>query len=451
MKKYIALLLLAAYLLSAAFALAACGESEEPTEAPNVNEPTEIPTASDPLAPDASESEAPTEEETAPSAPEEPTVGEIYEDEYVDPDEVAITDRDGNAQNLIYIYLESFETTYASKAAGGAQERVNYMPYMTEMAKENISFSDCDGLGGFRSIMGTGWTIGAMVGTTSGVPFSLEIFGPSSHNSLGRDGTFLNGLTTIGDILEEKGYKQEFLIGSTASFAGTNTYVTLHGGYEIFDLYTARDRGYIPKDYNNGFWGFEDKYLYEIAKDEILALAAEDEPFNFTMMTIDPHHVGGYLCDLCGDEYTARLGNVIACADRQLYEFVEWCKTQDFYENTTIVITGDHPRMDSQLVRDVPFYERTIYNCILNAPIAPKGACKNRVFTSLDIFPTTLAAMGFEIEGDRLGLGVNLFSSLPTLCEEMGEGEEGYNRLEAEVKKYSDYYKQNFVDQAREQ
>lgn len=37
-----------------------------------------------------------------------------------------------------------------------------------------------------------------------------------------------------------------------------------------------------------------------------------------------------------------------------------------------------------------------------------------------DMFPTTLAAMGCQIEGDRLGLGVNLFSDQPTLAEKIG-------------------------------
>ena len=130
---------------------------------------------------------------------------ELYETDYVDPDAVNITDKDGNARNLIYIYLESMETTYASKEVGGEQDGVNYMPHMTTLAQENISFSDSDKLGGFRSITGTGWTMGALMGTTSGVPFSLAVFGDQSHNSQGKDGTFVNGLTTIGDILEEKG------------------------------------------------------------------------------------------------------------------------------------------------------------------------------------------------------------------------------------------------------
>ena len=33
------------------------------------------------------------------------------------------------------------------------------------------------------------------------------------------------------------------------------------------------------------------------------------------------------------------------------------------------------------------------------------------------MFPTTLAAMGATIEGNKLGLGVNLFSNQPTLLE----------------------------------
>ena len=36
------------------------------------------------------------------------------------------------------------------------------------------------------------------------------------------------------------------------------------------------------------------------------------------------------------------------------------------------------------------------------------------------MFPTTLAALGVEIQGDRLGLGVNLYSKNKTLCEKYG-------------------------------
>ncbi len=361
----------------------------------------------------------------------------IYEDYYVAPDTVEIT-ADGKQKNLIYIYLESMETTYASYEDGGRQT-VNYMPTLTALADENLSFSDkASGLlGGFHTPLGTGWTMAALLATTSGVPFSFPL-GENGHNKMVYRETFASGLTTLGDILAEKGYRQEFLCGSDSEFGGRRTYFEQHGNYEIFDLYTAREEGYIPEDYKV-FWGYEDKHLYEIAKDELTELAASNQPFNFTMLTVDTHHVGGFTCTLCEYEYVDKLANVVSCADRQLADFVEWCREQDFYEDTVIVITGDHPRMDTLLIGETDYYDRTIYNCFINAAIVPEGATTERIVTSFDLFPTTLAAMGFSIEGDRLGLGVNLFSSMPTLAEQFG-----YEWLEIEINKFSDYYIREF-------
>lgn len=362
----------------------------------------------------------------------------IYDEYYVDPNTVKIYDTDGVKKNLIYVYLESMETTYASEKVGGAQASTNYIPNLTELAfrEGNVHFSDGEGLGGFHSMTGTGWTMGALMSTTSGIPFSQDVIG--AGNAQGADGNFCNRLTALGDILEKEGYRQEFLCGSDAAFAGRDAYFTQHGNYEIFDLYTAQKKGYIPEEYYDGWWGYEDYILFDIAKDEITALAQGDQPFNFTMLTVDTHHVGGHQCAVCGDEYKTRLENVIACTDRLLGEFIAWCEQQSWYEDTVIVISGDHPRMDKQLVSDTDFYDRTIYNCFINAEVSTENT-QNRVFTSMDMFPTILAAMGYTIEGDRLGLGTNLFSNLPTLAEELG-----YDYVNTEVGKYSAYYKKNF-------
>ena len=53
---------------------------------------------------------------------------------------------------------------------------------------------------------------------------------------------------------------------------------------------------------------------------------------------------------------------------------------------------------------------------------------KNVNITIFDDFPTTLSAMGAEIEGDRLGLGTNLFSAKETLSEKEGVTVE-YNKM----------------------
>jgi len=51
------------------------------------------------------------------------------------------------------------------------------------------------------------------------------------------------------------------------------------------------------------------------------------------------------------------------------------------------------------------------------------------------MYPTTLAALGVKIEGDRLALGTNLFSGKKTLTEEYG-----YEFLDDELLKYSVFY-----------
>ena len=115
-------------------------------------------------------------------------------------------------------------------------------------------------------------------------------------------------------------------------------------------------------------------------------------------------------------------------------EFISWIQEQDFYENTTIVLTEDHPTMQENFYNIDNNYDRVVYNAFINSRVLPVNN-KNRVFTTMDMFPTTLAALGVSIEGDRLGLGTNLFSSKKTIPEEIG-----LDNFNKELKKSSDYY-----------
>lgn len=359
----------------------------------------------------------------------------IYEDYYVDPDSVSIKSPE-KKKNIIRIYLESMETTYASKEVGGYQQTNNYIPNLTNYANENISFSNSESLGGFKSLTGTTWTIASLFATTSGVPFSF----PVSGNTMNEHSSFGSGITTMGDILKEQGYYQEFLCGSDGDYAGRKDYFLQHGFDEVYDIFSAKKDKYIPEDYYV-WWGFEDSYLYEIAKDEITELSKnKDQPFNFTMLTVDTHHIDGYVCDICPKTYNKQLENVITCADLQIYNFIEWCKEQPFYEDTVIIITGDHPRMDTTLVSGAEYLDRTIYNCFINTDKSERDLnLTNREFTAMDFFPTVLSALNFVIEGDRLGLGTDMFSGKKTLAEEMG-----VSVFESEIGKYSKYYVDTF-------
>lgn len=97
-----------------------------------------------------------------------------------------------------------------------------------------------------------------------------------------------------------------------------------------------------------------------------------------------------------------------------------YMKRQSWYEDTTIVILGDHISINNTFYDDIGNYERTIYNCFINSlpDLSNESIAQNREYCTIDYFPTILAALGVDIEGNR-GLGTNLFSGDRTLMEEM--------------------------------
>lgn len=369
------------------------------------------------------------------------TVSNLYQNEYRDPNNVKLTFPE-KKRNLIYIMMESMETSFLSEEQGGGVED-NLIPELYELAQNNVNFSDNEDVGGFLEVSGATWTVGSMVAQTAGVPLKTPPGLLDAQNGYGQDGEFLPGLTSLTNILHEQGYYQTLMVGSDADFGGRKTYFETHGMDKIYDVYTAWSDGTTPDGYWNDWWGFEDCILFDYAKKELTKIAQGDQPFAFTMLTVDTHHIGGYTCEECEDEYGENYENVIACASRQVYEFVQWIQQQDFYDNTTVIITGDHCSMDNgYFSRNMEAdYQRHVYNCFINAPVTAKKT-QNRLFCALDMFPTTLAAMGCKIEGDRLGLGVNLFSEQQTLMEKYG-----HVKFHLELAKASDYYSDNFFDE----
>ena len=362
---------------------------------------------------------------------------DLYEKYYKSPDQVNITFPE-EKRNLIYIMLESMETSYLAKEQGGAMEE-NLIPELYDLAEANLCFSNsASKVGGFHTTKGATWTIGSMVAQTAGIPLKTPTEDVNQYGASGED--FLPGVTTLTDILHDAGYIQALMVGSDVRFGGRKVYFEQHGMDAIYDLYTARKDGIIPKNYFV-WWGMEDLHLFRYAKEKITELAQADAPFAFTMLTVDTHHVGGYQCELCEESKSGEsYDQSISCSSRQVAEFVTWIQQQPFYENTTIIIVGDHESMDNGYFARMTDngYQRLLYNCFINTPVSAKETT-NRHFAAVDLFPTTLAAIGCTIDGEHLGLGTNLFSGEKTLTEL-----HGFDRFNNELAKASSYYEEHF-------
>ncbi|MDR1801747.1 MAG: sulfatase-like hydrolase/transferase [Lachnospiraceae bacterium] len=351
---------------------------------------------------------------------------------YVEPDSVDLVFPQ-KKRNLIYIYLESMEVTSMDEANGGALP-VNTIPELTELARKNETFSGADAktgkdtlTGGF-SAYGSTWTVGAMFAQSSGLPLSLPFL---NETGMRDQDTFFPSAEILGDILEDEGYTQQIIFGSDKAFGGRDKMYRDHGNFDIHDYYWAIDTGKLPKDYYV-WWGYEDEVMFDFAKEDLANLSKSGEPFNYTMLTVDTHFVGGYLCPDCPDTFDTKYANVMACSSKRVADFVAWIMQQDFYENTTVILAGDHPTMDMDYFHIDDSYDRRTYFTIINGAETPVSD-KKRDYSTMDIFPTTLASLGVKIPGERLALGTNLYSDEETLLEKYGREE-----LDKQLAKKSD-------------
>lgn len=357
-------------------------------------------------------------------------------EEYVNPEEVNIQFPE-QKRNLIYIFLESMETTFASKENGGISEK-DLIPEISQLAKQHLNFSNTNKIGGAYSPTGTTWTIAAMTAQTCGIPLKIGV----EDNSLSEHSTFLSGAYSIGEILENNGYHNFLLLGSDAVFGGRKNLFEQHGNYEIWDSESAMAEKRISEKV---WWGYSDDNLFKFAKEKVLKLSQAEEPFNFTMLTVDTHFPDGYKCEDCPTKWEEQYKNVISCSSKKVGEFINWIKQQDFYENTTIVIAGDHLSMQSNFFElgQGQEYDKKVVSLIINPGIEATNT--KRIYSTMDLYPTTLAALGATIEGNKLALGTNLFSEEQTLIEKYG-----YEYVDKELKKVSKFYDNNILVENKE-
>ena len=352
-------------------------------------------------------------------------------------------------RNLIYIYVESLETSFADRDQGGDQS-VSLLQPLMDVDPSAINFSNTALYGGQRQLPGMDYTAAGIIAQTAGLP--LKFGGNYTQDQLNGDfsGTqiinMLPGLTSLGEILKQNGYTNYFLMGSIPNFGGRASYLEQHGDYQITGWPQAIQNGWLPDDYAEN-WGFEDRKLFEFAQNMLTDIAQEDKLFNFSLLTSDTHFPDGYVY---GDEEEItdmQYENVVFHSSAMVAEFIRWCQEQSWYDNTTIVVTGDHLTMDQGYVKSLDKnYTRTVFNLFLNTGLTTTFD-KNRQFSNLDMFPTTLTAIGGKINSqeEQLGLGVNLFSGQKTMIEKYG-----YSETKKQLEQRSKFYIKEIIEGKKE-
>ncbi|MFV0435290.1 MAG: LTA synthase family protein [Leucobacter sp.] len=306
-------------------------------------------------------------------------------------------------RNVIIVYLESIEETL------GEDLFEKDMLKSVERATEGW-----DTIPNLRQYTGGGWTMAGIVSTQCGIPLRSagSLAAPRTLNKIGADGEapedYLAGATCLGDVLAREGYRNVFMGGANADFAGKGTFLRTHGYDEVRDLKEWEALGETEK---RSDWGLSDRKLFEYAREEVTRLHEEEEPFNLTLLTLDTHEPP-VVHDYCEQDTEVAMTSIVDCSMQQVAGFVDYLDETGILEDTTVVVMGDHLRMiaegaaywDELKDRD----DRTIFNRVW----VPGGAKSGVDFARTDIdqfsmYPTLIELAGIELADHRAGIGVS--------------------------------------------
>ena len=328
----------------------------------------------------------------------------IYENEYV-----SWTDdeKSSSKRNLIILYLESMEDNYRHDKNGD-----NLLPELSKLYDKNYHFDD------FVQLEHTFATILSQVAGLCGVIYKND-FSNNDISSVSNN-TLANAIC-MPDVLAKKGYNTFFIKGASLNFTMTGKIMAQHSFKELLGWHELKNIPGIKK--GNG-WGISDNSLYEIIKQKLSQLAKQDKPFLAVITTLDTHFPDTFFDNKCTREFNDER-DAVKCADKMATDFIKWVQKQDFYQNTTIVIVGDH------INNSVSHSGDEIFNVIIN-PV--EGLQKQpHKWTTLDLAPTMLEAIG--INAPKFGLGRSLWQKEPTLIEKYGK------KLDWEFYKNSEFYR----------
>ncbi|WP_019242557.1 MULTISPECIES: LTA synthase family protein [Bacillus] len=298
-------------------------------------------------------------------------------------------------KNLIVISLESLQNFVINNTLNGEE----ITPFLNSLIKDSFYFDN------FYHQVGQG--------KTSDSEFLLE----NSLYPLSRGAVFFtnaeNELTTLAETLRDNGYSTAALHANGKSFWNRDVmYESI--GYDRF--YNIDD--YEVNDENSVGWGLKDKDFFAQSREHLKELQSKGTPFYAKFITLTNHHpytlneedatIGKF------DSNSKTLNNyfqTVRYMDEAIEQFFTQLKEDGLYDNSVIVMYGDHygisenhnTAMAQYLNKEsiTPFDSVQLQRVplIIHVP-GQKGKTISTVSGQIDLKPTILNLLGYDANED---------------------------------------------------
>ena len=323
-------------------------------------------------------------------------------------------------KNMIIIYLESLEQTYEDIA----QAKTHYdrvRPLMADaLVADNVV-----------QTAGSTYTIAGIVSTQCGVPLlprglNNGIF-MSVESEMELD-AFYQDIDCLGDRLSQDDYTLSYMNGADARKYSKRSFLTQHGYSRIFDEFSVTD---AEREGRDNLWGLNDEVLYENVYKELDYLAAQPNPFILSFLTIATHGPDAYLDTDCTPppEGQSKIPAAIGCSFDALIKFYDYVEKKGLSNDTIFVVMSDHLARENTLSQSL--YDQEVRKNLFFVKNADTQAKISKLASPLDIYPTLLELLGYEIENSQANMGVSILSENESMIQRFDGAEEMSKRFYA--------------------
>ncbi len=218
--------------------------------------------------------------------------------------------------NIIFIIWESF-TEKAIHIRVGNKE---VTPKFNQLKQQGIFFSNMYASGDR---------------TNKGIPAILSGYPAMPNTSIVHSPGKSEKLQVLSKLFSEKGYYTPFFYGGEPEFANLKSYL-LHGGFNPI----IGKKDFAKKDMNSK-WGAHDGVVMNRVFEE---LTRSRKPFFASWLTLTSHEPFEIPVSSIfkGNDNTTKFLNSLHYTDQIVGDFIDKCSRQPWWNNTVIIITGDH-------------------------------------------------------------------------------------------------------------
>ena len=272
------------------------------------------------------------------------------------------------ATNIILVIWESF----TEKAIHVSIDNKEVTPGFNKLKQEGIYFSNLYASGDR---------------TNKGVPAILSGYPAMPNTSIIHSPGKSEKLEVLSRLFKAKGYATPFFYGGEPEFANIKSYL-LHGG---FDPIIGKS-DFSSKDMNSKWGAHDGVVMKRIVED----LTKVKNPFFATWLTLTSHEPFETPTSTVfkGHDNTTKFLNSLHYTDEVISEFVEACRKQPWWNNTVVIITGDHghPLPESDNKAD----DFRVPMLWIGGALNKKGIVIDKPISQLDIATTLSKQVGLK-------------------------------------------------------